>query len=162
MNTNPHGKARCSIGPSSQYLSHVKYQQTARFNSSDQEKRFFNIPFHFELKQIFGLPSIDLKSSFDICTSNPAIQSRTKISHLIFKCSRSSDLQLAFIRWNSVIRCFFLSTGCSDESTIVSSPELVVLLSFSSDELSLLSRLAFDSCCPAFKKLEYKINHFFF
>lgn len=37
MNTNPHGKARCSIGPSSQYRSHVKYQHTARFNSSTNE-----------------------------------------------------------------------------------------------------------------------------
>lgn len=149
MNTNPHGKARCSIGPSSQYLSQVKYQHTARFNSStsgkDQIVFSTNMVLAFK-RRIFSLPSIALKSSLDSCTSKPAMQSRTRISHFICRCSSSSGLQLAFNRWNSVIRCFFLSTGGSDESTKVSSPALVVLQSFSS-ELLLSSWLALASCC---------------
>ena len=113
-NTSPQGNGLWSSGPSSQYRSQVKYQQTARFISS----------------------SIFLKSSKERCTKSPAIQSRTKNSHLFFNWSNSSVLQFAFIRCISEIFCCLPSTGGRAESTKLSHSVSFLSASFSSSSSS--------------------------
>lgn len=76
-------------------------------------------------------PSIALKSSFDSCTNSPAMQSRTKIWHRDCSLSKSSVLQLAFFRSNSVMIRSFRSPDGNIESTNDSSFEFVILPSFS-------------------------------
>lgn len=121
-------------------------------HTSSTSKRLDSFPLEFQANFDYfapveldsSSPSIFLKSSFDNFTNSPAMQSRTRISHFVLSFSKSSDLQLAFILSNSERRCCFLSTGGSDESTKLSSQELVVLPSFSSTSSSSSGELFVD------------------
>lgn len=95
IQTNPHGNCFKSPCDSSQYRSQVKYQHVARFNSSKTPNKVYRGP----NKHSPHLPSISLKSFKDKLMSRPAMQSLTKISHLVLSFCSSSGLQLAFRCW---------------------------------------------------------------
>lgn len=120
MNTNPHGKARCSIGPSSKYRSHVKYQHTARFSSS-KNRCEWTTP--FELNNwcnefVMNLPKVYLPSLWSHHWTVVPADRQCSLAPTFDIFAVTAPIRLAY-SWLSFVEIqWFVVSFCQPEATM--------------------------------------------